>query len=346
LAAVATVLVGTFGAAAGIKYQRSVQSQAHVSIDTGTPGTPAEVYVRTWGHDRRVLAPGTLMGTAPIADHALPAGPYRFVVVGEGGAFAEFDATLTAGQMLARTVAPTATVTAGSEMFSFESGPYTVRVVNPDGTQQDEQIVLDGFVLDISEVSNVQYKEFVDATQYRTPEHWITFGYDEELASRPIMNISFDDAQSYCSWVGKRLPTATEWEAAARSPDGRLYPWGPSEDAPDEVQPSYEALVNSQSRDISVQYPEYRLRTRDVDSGVGVHTANGLRQLGGNVMELTGSPDLMNPNGVVGMGGSWLNHPKYSDLRWTFQYPRRTGSLMIGFRCARGSCAKEAIGKE
>ena len=72
----------------------------------------------------------------------------------------------------------------------------------------------------------MQYRLFVEATGHRQPDHWTRYGYDESLADRPVINVTQADAEAYARWVGKRLPTALEWQYAARYPNGRRYPWG------------------------------------------------------------------------------------------------------------------------
>jgi formylglycine-generating enzyme required for sulfatase activity len=70
-----------------------------------------------------------------------------------------------------------------------------------------------------------QYREFVAATGHRAPYLWQK-GYDERLADRPVVGISWSDAADYAVWAGKRLPTQFEWERAARGTDGLEFPWG------------------------------------------------------------------------------------------------------------------------
>ncbi len=86
------------------------------------------------------------------------------------------------------------------------------------------KITLPDFYIDKKEVSNSDYKMFVEATGREAPSIW----EDQTLnmPNQPVVGVDWNDADSYCRWRGSRLPTEAEWEKAARSIDGRIWPWG------------------------------------------------------------------------------------------------------------------------
>lgn len=78
---------------------------------------------------------------------------------------------------------------------------------------------LKSFYIDKYEVSNRDYQRFVGATGHPAPEFWDSREYrDFSRSNRPVVCVSWEDASSYASWAGKRLPTEAEWEKAVGLP--------------------------------------------------------------------------------------------------------------------------------
>jgi formylglycine-generating enzyme required for sulfatase activity len=110
-------------------------------------------------------------------------------------------------------------VTAGDDFISYPKGyPKTMDMKS--------------YYMDIYPVTNKQFREFVQATQYRPADtvnflrHWVNGVPAKEEENFPVVNISYEDAKAYAQWVGKRLPTEAEWQYAAQTIDGRFWPWG------------------------------------------------------------------------------------------------------------------------
>jgi len=134
---------------------------------------------------------------------------------------------------------------AGNERISKIDGKVMVRI--PAGTflmgsQPDErdaakeeqpqhEVYVDEFWIDKTETTNAQYRQCVEAGECRPPERDMTYAgadyySDEAFDAHPVIWVSWDDANTYCKWAGKRLPTEAEWEKAARGTEPRRYPWG------------------------------------------------------------------------------------------------------------------------
>jgi formylglycine-generating enzyme required for sulfatase activity len=93
-------------------------------------------------------------------------------------------------------------------------------------------VQISAFYIDKYEVTNRQFQAFANATGYQTDAEkkneartWRT-EFTAGKEGHPAVWMSWNDANAYCKWAGKRLPTEAEWEKAARGTDARLWPWG------------------------------------------------------------------------------------------------------------------------
>ncbi len=122
----------------------------------------------------------------------------------------------------------------GNEMVLVSRGPFSM---GPDR----REVFLDAFYLARHPVTNRQFAKFLhitgyqpdDSEEHRFLSHWRRGRCPKELLDHPVVFVSWLDANAYCAWAGRRLPTEAEWEKAARGTDGRKYPWGRSDPTPE-----------------------------------------------------------------------------------------------------------------
>ncbi len=117
-------------------------------------------------------------------------------------------------------------------MVTIPAGPFKMGSVEGKGRDDERpqrDVHLEAFAIDQVEVTNERYLAFVKATGHRNPPN--PYGTGALFSAKgiehlPVVQVTWYDANAYCSWAKKRLPTEAEWEKAARGTDGRLYPWG------------------------------------------------------------------------------------------------------------------------
>jgi iron(II)-dependent oxidoreductase len=180
-----------------------------------------------------------------------------------------------------------------------------------DNEKQAHTVTVAPFSIARAPVTNAEFAEFVEAGGYERAELWSEAGwqwlqqnvqtaprywqrtdggwtmrwFDRHMAleaNRPVMHVNYYEAEAYCNWAGRRLPTEVEWEVAASrvpaaggdalEPGKRLYPWGDTFPEPQRA-----------------NLDGYRLDTVDVAALPDGDSALGCRQMLGNVWEWTSS---------------------------------------------------------
>jgi formylglycine-generating enzyme required for sulfatase activity len=228
------------------------------------------------------------------------------------------------------------------------------------GARPARTIPLPAFYIDRFEVANQRYQEFVRATSRATPYvhenwaavyNWFRESHPKGLGEVPVVMVTWNDADTYCRWAGRRLPTEEEWERAARGPDGRSWPWGnqfgsrkanlasrlsgPLADLAswDRFEKGWTGSKKSEIAAVG-SYPDDR-------------TAENIMDMAGNVSEwvagtfsLYPGADTNERKGLgsklrVARGNSWGNRDYSTSMAVRYPYLEDRVDSLIGFRCAR-----------
>lgn len=153
-------------------------------------------------------------------------------------------------------------------------------------------------------------------------------------AHEPVCHVNWHEAQAYCAWAGRRLPTEAEWEVAATGGTRRRYPWG------DEPGPAGRANLDAAIGDVV-----------DVGAYPEGDSPFGCRQMIGNVWEWTATPFGPYPGfapdpykeysqpwfgtHMVLRGGAWSTRERLITTRWRNFYRPLRRDIITGFRtCA------------
>ncbi|MEZ4709939.1 MAG: SUMF1/EgtB/PvdO family nonheme iron enzyme [Caldilineaceae bacterium] len=245
-------------------------------------------------------------------------------------------ATLTPSPTSTPTLAPGATrviqIAPGIEMTFVYVPAGEFSMGSPDGVGDDDEhpqhlVKLEAYWIGLTEVTNAQYRPFVEAggyaddqwwteagrqwcqeKGYEKPELWNYSRWNDDL--QPVVGISWYESYAYTQWLSAqtgldiRLPTEAQWEKAVRGTNGRTYPWG-------EEEPTNElANYGIGGTKLVGSYPD------------GASLDYGALDMAGNVLEWTSSLYVEYPYGTddgreevsgavrrVLRGGSWFNNP-------------------------------------
>jgi iron(II)-dependent oxidoreductase len=241
-----------------------------------------------------------------------------------------------------------------------------------DNEKWSHPVTISPFAMGRAAVTQAEFAEFVEDGGYQNRRHWSEAGWRwrEKVEAnhpvywqrtspngwqrrdfdqwvrlephRPVINVNWYEAEAYCTWAGRRLPTEAEWEMAAAgeskgghvSPHKRRLPWG--DDAP---KPDYANLdwLNFGCMDVGAKAPG--------------DSAFGCRQMIGNVWEWTSSDFLPYPGFVVDpykeysqpwfetrkilRGGCWATRSRLLRNTWRNFYEPHRRDVWAGFRtCA------------
>ena len=250
----------------------------------------------------------------------------------------------------------------GMVMLYVPAGPFLMGSADSDSEAYEREkpqrlVYLDGYWIDQTPITNRMFTKFVTETGYQTQaekegygckaeDKWGGYGWHWQHPNGPKSNLSakwdhpvvwvtWHDAQAYCQWAERRLPTEAEWEKAARGTDGRIYPWG-----------------NAKPNDKLLNFNDHIGDTTPV-GGFNPAGASpyGALDMAGNVWEFTAdyfdadyykNAPLRNPQGPVtcerqiraSRGGAWddsiVQGVRAGDRAW-IDVTKRTD--ISGFRC-------------
>lgn len=163
------------------------------------------------------------------------------------------------------------------------------------------------FSIDTYEVTNAQYKEINKGFE-------IPAGKEKH----PVAEISWFDAEAYCKAVGKRLPTFSEWEKAARGTDGREFPWG------NKFDPAKANTLDSEKNG--------SVAVGSLSKGVSPY---GAMDMAGNLWEWIDAWDAGEKKYRLSMGGSYFDDADKAKVYSFLKSIPDDQHEYVGFRCAK-----------
>ena len=207
------------------------------------------------------------------------------------------------------------------------------------------RVYLSGYWMDKTLVTNAMYARCVQAGACPTHKMDISYTRDSyytnaEFENYPVIYVTWDNAQTYCAWAGRKLPTEAQWEAAARGSNGNKYPWGNSPPGCNLL--NYAVSISTKSNTCSGD-------TTAVGKYPQGASPYGLLDMAGNVWEWVA--DWLGPNYLVEphenplgsatgelrviRGGFYFGEAKFVRAAMRVGHDPNDATDFIGFRCVR-----------
>lgn len=284
-------------------------------------------------------AQAPIVTSTPIEDLSLPEGEYLLEITEATSNSLGFVVTIVANQPFSRsvTLTPTSALTEG--MLGVDDGVLLTDTLG---------LRVPGFHMDRTEVANEAFVRFVrdggydqpslwpdtlslrggpvprrealamlvDDTGLAGPRNWSGALYPASEGVLPVTWVTWYEADAYCRWAGKRLPSFRQWWRAALGSTANQYPWGMN-------------TVDIEAR------ANFNLRqAMPVGSFSTGASEFGVLDLAGNVREWVDrerSDDVR----ALTVGGSWQDPQYIFDPSWREPLPLGLGSPNTGFRCIR-----------
>ena len=258
------------------------------------------------------------LGRTPVAAHPLVAGEYVIRMKADGA---------NALELLTRIQAGKSTRVSGTLLAAAKDRERMVRV---EGTA-----TVPAFLIDRYEVTNAQFARFVEAGGYTNASLWPAAGtrrfvdrtgvpgprgwsggtYPQGRAEHPVTGVSWEEAAAYARWLGRELPTLSQWWRAAVGDNDWAFPWG------NDVKTTDQRANFSMDNTTPVgSYP----------AGISVF---GCYDMAGNVREWL--RDVSSRGGKLVVGGSWQDASYMFERSHAEAFDSAYSSDSIGFRTVR-----------
>ena len=216
-----------------------------------------------------------------------------------------------------------------------------------DGEPSQQKIFLSDFCMGVNLITNKEYRVFIQETEYRSPGisasdyqkqgflvHpytevqpyiWQNRNYPREENQHPVVLVSYEDARAFANWKSQkeghhyRLPTAKEWEKAARSSDGRYFPWG-----------------NEWQNEATNFWGSDLWHTSAIASYPLSRSPYGVEDMAGNVFEWTETRVKRGlQTRAILKGCSWDDLPGFCRGAYQHTRPIESRHILFGFRLVR-----------